>query len=337
MCCYLRKKNYNAEIIDFRSRDFEQYKLFKMKLYHKYPMAAITDILRLKRNLRRRKNYHYFWRKFFILSSKRYTEKDCLKNLNNLYDAFVCGSDQIWNPNCTHGVVGAFFLDFASKWKFAYAPSIAEKNINEKDWSEMLQLIRRLDAVSVREKNSAEMLQKDLGKKVSCVLDPTLLLEKDDYKKMIDPLPTDKYVFVYVLEENEEIYHYADKLALEKKMKIKYFSKTNKKFSVKSTNYYLEGPQYFLNNLAKADYVISNSFHATVFSVIFEKQFITYPTKASSSRMVDFLESLGIRDRMYNGQNLMDDPIDFRMVNCNLNKLKLASEKYLDDALKKLE
>lgn len=336
LCEYLRKQNYDTEIIDFRSRDFEKYKLFKYKLYSKYPQALITDILRLKRNFKRRRNYLNFWNNYFKMSSQKYTEKTSLKELNEIYDAFLCGSDQIWNPNCTNGVIGTYFLDFADKLKIAYAPSIAEENIRDSDLKLMIDLIERLDYISVREESSIPLLEQFLSKPVYNVLDPTLLLEKEDYESMLEKKEEKKYLLIYALEDNEEVYKYAEEIAVNKGIGIQYFSKTNRNFRVESYNYYYEGPQYFVNAIAHATYVISNSFHATVFSVIFEKKFITFPTKNSSSRMTNFLESIGLGERIYSEKIDVDKEINYVMAQREISKRKIESQEYLKNALKDL-
>ena len=98
-------------IIDYRSRDYDQYRLF----HFGHPVAMVRDLISFRRNARRRSSFQAFWNNFFCLTAETYSFHDeaALSELSAKFDAFVCGSDQIWNLDCTRGVVGPFFLSFA--------------------------------------------------------------------------------------------------------------------------------------------------------------------------------------------------------------------------------
>lgn len=336
---YLQKKEFTTEIIDFRSEDFEKYRIFKFKLYSKYPKAVITDILRLFPNLVRRWRYRCFWKKYLEISSNKFGSRANLSILNSKYKAFICGSDQIWNPYCTNSVIKQFYLDFVAddKIKVAYGPSIAQESIEKSYLDIMVPLIKRLNYISVREKSVAYLLKEKTGRKISVVLDPTLLLECEDYEELVSNKNfKNKYLLIYCLEENEELYNYAENIAVSDSLEIFYFNKTQKKFKVKSHNYYYNGPVDFLCLVKNAEFIISNSFHATVFSVIFKKKFLTWGTEHSASRMKDFLLEVGLSRRLFPGGEAIEKNIDYTKVMSKIKTLKRSSEEYLISALKEV-
>ena len=150
----LIKKGFDAEIIDCTlESDMEQYKLFRTQYYKERPKAFLGDILYLKKNFRRKYNYKEFRKKYLKMSAGKFQiGKDDLENLNNEYNVFICGSDQIWNLNCTGGFISEFFLNFADNTskKISYAPSMPEA-VSPVYYGKIKASLERFDAISVRE------------------------------------------------------------------------------------------------------------------------------------------------------------------------------------------
>lgn len=332
----LQNKNYEVSVIDFiYKKDFEQYRLFRTKMYCKNPKAVISDLLFLRQNYKRKKNFEMFAEKYFNLTDKKYYNSNDMKELNQKFDIFICGSDQIWNLDCTQGVEPAYFLKFANKdkLKIAYAPSLAHVKF-AKDYDEDLkEAIKDIDYISVREKSTLPLIQPLTEKKIEVVLDPTLLLDAENYSSIVGKQSiNEKYVFVYMLEYNASLVNYCNDFSKKHNIKVVYI--TNKKFSgLKGENAFGVGPDMFLEYIKNAEYVITNSFHATVFSIIFNKKFVTFATKRSSSRMVDLLNNLGIPERIYKVGFDINKEIDYKKVKTNLNKMRKGSLEYLNKAL----
>lgn len=342
---YLEKYDIEVEIIDYiQEYDYEKYKLFRIKQYSKRPQSMIADILGLYRNISRKNNFLKFRKRFLHLSLKKYhtvKEMDCL---NDYYDAFVCGSDQIWNLDCTNGIDKAYFLGFVKeKTKIAYAPSLAQYEFNNDDYKEMSYYLNRFDFLSVREKTSKKYLKKVTNKDIDVVVDPTLLLNKEDYDVFLldkNHNRNQNYIFVYLLENNLKLLDYAKKISNEKKLKIIYISNISKKDDLimsKYKNVFGTSPENFLKYIYNAKYIITNSFHATVFSIIFHKKFCTFRTKYSSLRMIDLLNSLELSDRLYSDNFLIDKNINYKKVDNNLERIKAHSYKYIKKFITKLE
>lgn len=336
----VQELGYNAQVIDFTmEKDFEQYKLFRTHLYKKQPKSLGADIAFFLPHLKRMRNFERFIAKRLNLTKHRYTKSEQMKELNDSMDAFICGGDQIWNLDCTGGIEPAFFLDFATgdKRKIAYAPSMAHAtfSLDNKTSSELISRIGRLDAVSIREETNLPYLQDLLpSRQVAAVLDPTLLLNRRYYDDLIPSNHSDeKSIFVYMLEWNQDLIRYAEDIQKKTGYKLYYISqKVNCGFST-GTNCFGMAPEEFLGHINSAEYVITNSFHATVFSILFHKQFCVFPTKKSSARMLDLLRKLGLQNRIiWEGFDIAA-PIDYRATEVFLGRLREDSLNYLRAAL----
>lgn len=335
---YLKKSGYDAKIINYVDLvNFEDYQLFRTSLYKKKIKSLIGDIVYLPVNLKRKRGFEGFQKEFFDMTDKRYTSISDMRSLNDELDTFICGSDQIWNINCTKGPNPAFFLAFAddSKRKIAYAPSIADKSIDFTDNDEVKSYLKGFDYISVREKSFVKMLSDITGKDVVSAVDPTLLLNESDYSTLITESPVNdkKYIFVYSLEDNDKMNDYANRLSRDKGMPVVYINKKTQHCFENGINVYGASPSEFLALVKNAQYVVTNSFHATVFSVIFEKQLCTFATLASGSRMMDLLGTIGLDDRLYSENFDIDKKSDFAKGKAELSLLSNASKKFLNNAL----
>ena len=322
-----------AKVIDFfYEYDYKQYNLFRSYLYSAQIKSFFADLYYLKRNIKRMHNFEEFIEKYIPLTQKQYTNNMQMKELNKNFDAFICGSDQIWNLEITQGGEPAYFLDFveSNNIKIAYAPSMAHltfDNLNEKKISNYL---KSFDALSVREESTKKFIAKFTDQIVNTVVDPTLLLKKDDYEEILESIQETDYIFVYMLENNDELLAYVKKMSIHTGLKVIYISKKQYKNISNAKNVYGASPKSFLTYIKNADFIITNSFHATVFSIIFEKKFVTFKTKKSFARMVDLLEKLELTDRLYNDEFEINNHINYSIVEKNLNELRSESIKYLE-------
>ncbi|MBD5540670.1 MAG: polysaccharide pyruvyl transferase family protein [Lachnospiraceae bacterium] len=340
--CFVENLNYDVEIIDYvLNSDFEHYKLFRRALYKTNRKAFVADLIFLLPHIKRRNSFKRFVKSRLHLTNGSYSSLDMpekLQELNNRFDIFVCGSDQIWNIDCTNGVVPPFFLSFAddNKLKIAYAPSLSHVGFRMDVQDEMKKLIEGLDWISIREESTLSYVQSLTTKDVKVVLDPTLILDSQYYYCLIDKIKKEsgKYIFVYMLEPNQELIEYCDEMCKKKNIKMYYITSRGYRGFKTGHNLYGISPEEFLYYIANAQYVITNSFHATVFSILFNKQFCTFETEKSNSRMVDLLEKLNITERLYHSQFDIEKSIDYLSVMDKLDNLRKDSIEYLTNALK---
>ena len=276
-----------------------------------------------------------------------YTEKN-LETANNKYDAFVCGSDQVWHLN--YLAYKGYFLGFASKDKICvpYAVSTGKINMIPMERVLLKENINRFDEVGVRERSYGELVKSIHTSGVSVVLDPTLLISQEEWEKIEnrDCVPQEKYVFVYLLGDTKWHREKIQKFASEKNMKIVHLPYIMKQerpadFVLKGEGRWNVGPREFLALIHYADYVFTDSFHAMAFSVIFKKEFFVFDRFKMSNkdsmnfRVSDFLHHFDMQWRHITTRN---DPFRLNVGNYTEveKQLKKDREKSLEFLKKNL-
>lgn len=316
-------------VIDYRSRDYYKYHLF----HFKHPVVMLRDIIHFSRNYKRRKAFISFWRSSLNMTEQTYSYRNDseLSELSSRFDAFVCGSDQIWNLDCTGGVVEPFFLSFAGdKRRIAYAPSLAHTSFRPEhfDREKVSALLNKFDCLSIREEETAPLFQPLVDKRIKITLDPTLLFDSAEYDSMLLSAPQEDYIFVYLLRQCSELVEHARKLAESSGKKVYYVS--DQPLGIRNaTNCFGIGPAEFVALVAHASVVLTNSFHATVFSILYRRNFKSFALDASGARMRDLLEKLGINERL----NDPFAPVDWDSLQNRLDILRNSSWDYLREAL----
>ena len=331
----LQTMGHEPSIIDYRSADQQQYDLFS--IYH--PKRNIRVLKNYPRLKRRRDAFETFSQRHFQLTERRYGVADerNLVELQDQFDCFVCGSDQIWNLDCTSGVVKPFFLSFAGdKRRVAYAPSLAHTAFKKENFNkdEVAALLSNFDHISVREKETVPLFQPLTKQPIDVVLDPTLLSDGSNYQHLvIDPPLDESFIFVYLLRDCPELIDSAIEMSKSTGKRVAYVSEKNLPIPG-GKNLFGIGPSEFLGCIAKADTVLANSFHAAVFSVLFQKQFRSFATDKSASRIRELLTNLGINERCEGECNASPiTEVDWDKVNNRLNDLRSHSYNYLREAL----
>jgi hypothetical protein len=258
-------------------------------------------------------------------------------------DFCIAGSDQIWNPSCISAdkkFNDMYFLELSNAQftKISYASSCGAHKFSELEESYLKSKLSNFKSLSVREKSTAENLTRLVGRNVSHVLDPTLLLNKEEWLSR------------FVLEDKKEDYillYFIKKTPL-LKATVKYFS-SKLKMKVITVNQGLSagvkvdehirdaGPNDFINLFNNALFVITDSFHGTTFSVNFNKKFVAVSPGENVNRIQSLLEVLGLKDRIVKSEtDLVNDLLDLNYVNPNqklLTQVEL-SKSYLTQSLK---
>ena len=257
-------------------------------------------------------------------------------------DIYCTGSDQMWNSEWNHGIEKAFYLDFLPDKapRFAFASSFGRKEIPQAEEDEVKNMLRKYKAISVRERSGLNILNKMGIEYVEHVLDPTLLLDKNVWKKLISDnvLEKKKYILVYQLNmKNKEFDQYVKKLSKNKKIPVIRVSINNyqrfKYGKLIDTPKVLDFLNYFLN----AEYIITDSFHGTAFSINLNKKFICIFPKKFSERLQSLLELTNLKERKlknYKDINQIDEEIDWKKVNTILDLERKKTNDFIDKALK---
>ena len=308
---YLRNLGHQVEIIDYKPTYLQHYQLTGVSnpQYDKPVLREIYQLLKLPgrivaRKGRRKKRFDDFTEKYLPRTSRSYSSLDELLNDIPEAELYIAGSDQIWNPLFQNGKDPSFFLQFVpdNSKKISYAASFAVDAISGEDSRRMMSWLNSLDAISVREKSGVQLLSK-MGLHGVQVCDPVFLLKRTVWEQLAI-CPTDKnYLLVYDFDNNPEIQKIANKLSKKRNLKIVSV------FHMKGADeiYKEMGPKEFIGSVLNADTVLSNSFHATAFSLIFQKDFFVVNRKESiNTRMRDLLEPIGLSSRLITYSDNLD-------------------------------
>lgn len=251
------------------------------------------------------------------------------------YDAVIVGSDQVWRPKYSPNIYN-FFLDFLetqSILRIAYAASFGadEWEFSKEQTERCAQLAKEFDVISMREDSGVEFCHKQFGLETQHVLDPTLLLEISDYVKLIGSARLqDKKegIYTYFLDENQEKIMLAEKVSKETGEYIcSYQSKYSQPYnSIGSIgSHVMPDPRSWLTGFANAKYVLTDSYHGMMFSIIFQKPFLVVNnSNRGSARFHSFLGTFNITERLLNkgdisGKNIfLDSAIDYTKVEARL-------------------
>lgn len=299
--------NYHPPIID------DLYNPLKGKEGFRKSIAA----LKLRRNnpksLIRYKNYTNFIKKQFDLLGD-FTDYQQLTEADLGLDAYIVGSDQVWNSEHIDGFDPAYFLDFVSpgKPKISYAASIGRDYLLPVYHDRIRDSLKSFTSISVREKSAVKPVKELADRQVDVVLDPTLLLPREDYE-LIKTVPAikGKYIFVYMMEHNPDVIAFANKVSIATGLPIVQ-RRPGKLFKNEISSCYTSAPGDFLGLIENAEYVITNSFHGTVFSIIYETPFVSMLHSNTGSRTVDLLNSLELESHLINNK---EDFKDFEQFN----------------------
>lgn len=310
-------------------------------------LVKISNIIFKERVTYRKQKFYGFHDQFTKLSSDKFYNFDMLYNYNWIsYSHFIVGSDQVWNYLTTYSNE-PYFLTFAPKdaKKISYAASLGHSKIPAEISHKYKLWLDSFDFISVREKDGKKIIESLTNKPVAHVLDPTLLLNKDEWISSLNikKFENDKYILIYVLIHSPYAIKLAQQISKEQNLSIKLISHTN--WSVYSFKKNIEvvydcGPREFVELFYNASFIITNSFHGTAFAINMNKPFFSCPRSNSMviSRFTSLLGTLGLSNRLVpDGSPFpknINEPIEYENVNKILMKERFNSVEFLKESLK---
>jgi hypothetical protein len=249
-------------------------------------------------------------------------------------DIVICGSDQIWNPRLTGGRLDSNYFGIINGKTikaFSYAASDGG-SIEDEPPDRIKNLLQNISRVSVREKSMPARLKKYIQDKEMIVsIDPVFLPDKTYWEKMVKKPKCKNYILIYRLEANNEIYKNAYQLAKntgKKIIEITYDFITTLKNKHKTLT--MTGIDQFIGLFMYADYILTNSFHGTAFSIIFNKQFCSYYLKNANERIADLLTDLSISDRQVSSAlGMIEKIINYGHINVLVKQKRREADMYL--------
>lgn len=281
----------------------------------------------------RNRRFDEFRSDFFDLTKKYHNQKE-LDGIDFEYLFF--GSDQIWNPKLTGGNLDPVYFGYFNTGakRIAYSASIGERNVRQSDVGIITEYLSRLNCISVRESQMLDEISKYTDKQLVHTLDPTLLLNEEEYRSISgENKLTEKYLLIYQNTRNNEIYKIAEHVAKKRGLKIYEVGYRRQFPSVGVPMIVNAGPREFLALYRDAEYIVTNTFHGTVFSIIFKKQFISIPLSGREHRVMSLAQKLCLENRLINEYDflkvdrLMENVIDYCSVS---QKLKVEREKSIE-------
>lgn len=290
----ITKHGYDNEIIDYicdaADRTFG-YQSFKVKGIKKYITSCIGVISRLPKK-------HAF-KKFRCqkLKMTKKVDKECIAVLGNAYDGYIVGSDNVWNSQLT-GLDENYFLGFVSddRKKASYAASLGMSAVPQTEQAIFKKYLKTFSIITLREYAAATSIKAITGKDVSDTCDPTFFLSCEDWDKLaLEPKINKKYILVYQMSPSYLFVKFAQQVAKIKGLSIVYvpFPYGICKCSMKPHI----GPCEWLGYIKHAEYIITDSFHGCIFSLIYERNLIIKISQLGD-RIKNLAEKLGIRERI---------------------------------------
>lgn len=269
------------------------------------------------------------------LSEKKYNTIDDFEESCSEYDVLITGSDQVFNPKRDSQI---YYLGFNAKncLRVAYAPSIGLSSLSEETENKIAPWVRQFDAVSCREEDGAKILSNIRGSLVKVVCDPVCLLTKEQWIEMAIHPKNRNYIFVYDLNGGEQLFGLARKLSDQTGLPIVYSSlKAIHPYVRNCETHHDLGPKEWLGYIANASYVVTDSFHGTMLSLILQTPVINkIAVKSTSSRITSIMTRLGVQSQLI--ENIKDfniTAIRFSAYQHKLDAFITESKKYLISAI----
>lgn len=354
----IQEMGYDVRIIVYHKKyDIKSLILNLKNLFHDNALLGLMKSIKKRIQLRgnsefainykiRKKTIDEFKKKYFFNLVDTYEGYESLKLGSWNYNAIVTGSDQVWLPS---GFPSKFYtMMFVPDIipKMSYASSFGVSTIPVYHQKEAEEFLKRLEYISVRELKGKELVFLHAGREAEVVVDPTMLIDVKKWIELCEPVSDEKYIFCYFLGTRREARIKAQMLSELTGLKIivlkhlDEYIKEDDNFGDYSP--FDVGPERFISYIRHAEYVLTDSFHGTVFSILFNKKFLTFyrftndDKLSKNSRIDGLLTQLGIEDRIYKGGDVLTQikqDIDYKNVQTKLDSMREKSRKYLEDSL----
>ena len=333
-------KKYDTKILNYDNRAISNcYKRFTFynNTGAKMALGLVKDLINLRKTSKRTHSFNRFRSELKI--SDCYTLSAVKSGEYPQVDAYIVGSDQVWNHTITGGVDDVYSLNFGRGdfKKISYAASSGNADV----YLEKKEYFKTYDAVSVRERSLEDTISRQGIKGVKLVADPTILLTLDEWKSVIPGkrIVAGKYLFAYSVGNATELYYEAvNSIARERNLEVVFFDKWNKGGKIRAKNHsmYCAGPYEFLNLLYNSEIVVTTSFHGTALSAILNKEMIIIPS-TYSERITTLTGILGLSGKIVADGKKLEEAckraIDWGAVNDKLEKERNKSSKWLIGAI----
>lgn len=294
----LNENGIKCEVIDFRKKEVEQlYRILKYPRNKSILAADIYNLLHYSTLRKRKAAFETFRKEHLPLSSSQYRECEELSALK--YDAYIVGSDQVWNMDILD-FDRAYLLDFVKEGrKIAYAASFGPKKKEQAKIEKIAQVLDQFDLITVREETAATQIEQSGRSKPEVVLDPVFLLSQQQWSELCSPdYINSKYMLCYFAGGvSKEFERFTREIAKKNHLKRVILMPEWKNLFRSGIRAYCAGPNDFLGLIRNAEMICTNSFHGTAFSIIFNKNFVVHSN--SDARINTLLDNTNMNDHMF--------------------------------------
>lgn len=322
------------------------------KILNEKQQKALSQYPDIVKGIKRRNScFDSFMNQTFTKLSPQYNTYRELENAALNYSAILVGSDQLWRPEgYSTGFYNLMFVPDEIP-KIAYATSFGVSKIPENKKKIARSFLSRIDYISVRELRASEMVKELIGRNVPTVVDPTLLFTGEEWEKIVSKkkIIKEKYIFCYLLGNNLQHRKWAEELKRETGYKIVTIPHLDEFVECDVTfgdySLYDVDPANFVNLIRNAEYVCTDSFHGSVFSILNHKQFVTFnrfeegSKNSRNSRIESLFSQTALNNRRVTSSSVeicraMDEKIEYDLVEKKLSKMRDKSVSFLQEALK---
>lgn len=297
-CKLFEDLGYNVTVVNYRP-DRVTFKNYIIGAFSSVP-KFVWRIIFLPIYFKNRHIYNSYLNKYCHLSKPIYSNQT-FSELCPHADVYVTGSDQVWNSKHNQGIDNRYFFAGVKGPKIALSSSIGRTDVDENEKALFYKFLSHYTAISVREESAVKLLE-SIGLSCTQLLDPTLLISKEEWGNYMSPrIVKGRYVLLYLpynIINKQIIIESAKKLAHDMDLKIVSFSWTIKNESYADKTIKFANPGDFLSLFYYADYVITNSFHGTAFSINLNKQFYVFQPSEFSTRIDSILNLTHLKNRL---------------------------------------
>lgn len=344
---FLRDKGYDCEYINYvnasRAHEYSMsWHIYDCLKRGKFTSAAAylagSPFMKL-----RKMRFDKFYKRYLRQTEKVYHSSKEAEVLNDQYDYFIVGSDQVWNPVC-NGDDAAFLLDFVkdSKKRISYSPSFGMTEVDDAHIRVFSDNLKKFAHIGVRETVGQKIVQELTGREATLCLDPVLLLTKEQWNDIMPKKRTsERFIFSYTNRDSQtrDFFKTGYILNGRKHYVLSRYTKPNDFINSQVRVKYCMSPQEFLWVVNNAEMVVSASFHCIAMSIILNRQFVAITTgdEGKDERLLNLLRTLGLQDRVLKEGMTAEDvnaPIDYKVVNERIEQMKKQSMDYILCVLK---
>lgn len=281
--------------------------------------------------------FHAFIVKYIHLSQTYDTAESLMQN-PPIADVYCTGSDQMWNSIWNDGILKEHFLAYApaGKKRIAFSTSFGRTELDKSELETTRPFIQKYDAISVREKSALDLLEQMDYKNGVHILDPTLIMTADEWASQLSIIPiiNCRYVLTYGLNENHELGKFAQKVAKDNGLRLINIGLSRRAYFNPGKTVLLPSVETFLALIKYADYIVTDSFHGTAFSLNFNKQFFVFYPGRFSTRLQSILALTHQEQRVVSDSNTdwkEITPIDYTVVNPILAQERQKAWRFIEE------